>query len=193
MLYIEGRRFWTNMLEVQDDWFWPPFFKIYALESRYIVKWAQKKQWTVHNTLMWAYTCLVITCKWPTSGHFWLCDRKNHLHMWCLSVSLAPHLSPPVFFFRSPLFDFDHGCICLHPLGWLLHPCHTKTEPSGASFLSTECRPYQHQVDILLSPLPLLTFFSLSVFVVLRHYLPLKWFLVVQKVKNATFCAFGVN
>ena len=116
---------------------------------------AQKRQlqWTVHKTLMSVYTCLVITCKWPTGGHFWLCDRKNHLHMWCLSVSLAPHLSPPLSFFLSPLFDFDHGCIRLHPLGWFLHPCHTKTEPSDASFFSTERRPYQHQVDILLPTL----------------------------------------
>ena len=68
---------------------------------------AQKRQlqWTVHKTLMSVYTCLVITCKWPTGGHFWLCDRKNHLHMWCLSVSLAPHLSPrtSVFLSFSPL------------------------------------------------------------------------------------------
>ena len=153
MFYIEGRRFCSKMLEVLDDWFWPPFLKIYALESRFCFTSTKKTIATVHNTLMSVYTCLVITCKWPTSGHFWLCDRKNHLHMWCLSVSLAPHLTPPVSFCLSPLFDFDHGCICLHPLGWLLHPCHTKTEPSGASFFSTECRPYQHQVDILLSTL----------------------------------------
>ena len=115
---------------------------ICALESRFCFTSTKKTIATVRNSLMSVYTCLVITCKWPTSGHFWLCDRKNHLHMWCLSVSLAPHLSPPVSFFLSPLFDFDHGCICLHPLGWLLHPCNTKTEPSGASFFSTECRPY---------------------------------------------------
>ena len=64
------------MLEVLDDWFWPPFLKIYALESRFCFTSTKKTIATVHNTLMSVYTCLVITCKWPTSGHFWLCDRK---------------------------------------------------------------------------------------------------------------------
>ena len=69
----------------------------------------------------------------------------------------------PVSFFLSPLFDFDHGCIRLHPLGWFLHPRHTKKEPSGV----TERRPYQHQVDICClpySPLCLCSHFFLCLF-----------------------------
>ena len=52
--------------------------------------------------------------------------------------------------------------------------------------------PGRYIVGYLKSPLPLFTFFSLSVFVVLCHYLPLKWYLVFQKVKN-TVLLFWVD
>ena len=59
--------------------------------------------------------------------------------------------------------------------------------------MQTISAPGRYIVVYLKSPLSLFTFF-LSVFVVLRHYLPLKWYLAVQKVKNEIFfCFFGLT
>ena len=197
MFYIEGRRFCTKMLEVLDDWFWPPFLKIYALESRFCftstkktiaIDCTQQLDVSVHlsrdNLQMANKRPLLVV--WP---------KKSSPHVMPQCLSCTPPITTSVFLSFSSLRFWS----------WLHLPPSSRLAPpplphQDGTFRSqflfygmqTILVPGRYIVGYLKPPLPLFTFFSLSVFVVLCHYLPLKWYSVVQKVKN-TVLLFWVD
>ena len=196
MLYIEGRRFWTNMLDVQDGLL--SLRSVHALESRFCFTSAKKTiamdctqqpDVSVHlsrdNLQMANRRPLLVV--WP---------KKSSPHVMPQCLSCTPPITTSVFLSFSSLRFWS----------WLHLPPSSRLAPpplphQDGTFRSqflfygmqTISAPGRYIVVYLKSPLSLFTFFSLSVFVVLRHYLPLKWYLAIGKVKNAIFfCFFGL-